>query len=113
MRPQRYTKEFLDAADTFSLTFFEESYRKTLTYLGTASGRDENKIEKSGLTVAHCGATPYFEEAEKVLICRKAFAQPMQEESFLDRSLIDKWYEEKDYHILYIGLVDKVMYRIK
>lgn len=38
---------------------------------------------------------PYFEEAEKVLICKKAFAQPMVEQSFLDRALIEKWYEEK------------------
>ena len=113
VRPQRYTKEFLDAADTFSLTFFEESYRKTLSYLGTVSGREEDKIAKSGLTIAHCGDTPYYEEAEKVLICKKAFAQPMVEQSFLDRALIEKWYEEKDYHILYIGLVEKVMYRQK
>ena len=95
------------------MTFFEESYRKTLSYLGTVSGREEDKIAKSGLTIAHCGDTPYFEEAEKVLICKKAFAQPMVEQSFLDRALIEKWYEEKDYHILYIGLVEKVMYRQK
>lgn len=48
-----------------------------------------------------------------MLICKKAFAQPMVEQSFLDRALIEKWYEEKDYHILYIGLVEKVMYRQK
>ena len=52
VRPQRYTKEFLDAADTFSLAFFEESHRKTLSYLGTVSGRKEDKIAKSGLTIA-------------------------------------------------------------
>lgn len=59
VRPQRYTKEFLDAADTFSLTFFEESYRKTLSYLGTVSGREEDKIAKPGLTIAHSGV-PLF-----------------------------------------------------
>ncbi len=111
VRPQRYTKEFLDAADTFSLTFFNESYRRTLSYLGTVSGREEDKIAKSGLTVAYCGKTPYFEQAEKVLICKKAYAQPMQENCILDKSVIDKWYEAKDYHTLYIGLVDKIMYR--
>lgn len=47
IRPQRFTKGFVDEAEKFSLTFFDESYRKQLSYLGTASGKDENKIEKS------------------------------------------------------------------
>lgn len=47
IRPQRYTKEFVDASDTLSLSVLDESFRKTLNYLGTVSGRDENKIEKS------------------------------------------------------------------
>lgn len=46
-------KEFVDASDTLSLSVLDESFRKTLNYLGTVSGRDENKIEKAGLTVAH------------------------------------------------------------
>ena len=54
IRPTRYTKEFVDAADTFSLAFLDESYRKTLNYFGTVSGRDEDKIKASGLRRALC-----------------------------------------------------------
>ena len=32
IRPQRYTKEFIDNSNTFSLSFFEDSYKSTLTY---------------------------------------------------------------------------------
>lgn len=60
LRPQRYTKEFVDAGETFSLSVLDEEYRKTLNYLGTVSGRDEDKIAKAGLTVEHEGETPYF-----------------------------------------------------
>ena len=49
IRPQRYTKEFIDAGDHFSLSVLGEDYRKTLNYFGTVSGRDEDKIAKSGL----------------------------------------------------------------
>jgi flavin reductase (DIM6/NTAB) family NADH-FMN oxidoreductase RutF len=35
IRPQRYTKEFVDNSNTFSLTFFDETFRKQLSYLGT------------------------------------------------------------------------------
>lgn len=47
LRPQRYTKEFIDQKDCFTLSFYDEEYRKTLSYLGTVSGRDEQKIEKA------------------------------------------------------------------
>lgn len=35
----RYTKEFLDNSDTFSVTFYDtKKYRKDMGYLGTVSG---------------------------------------------------------------------------
>lgn len=52
LRPQRYTKEFVDAHDTFTLSFFDEGWRKQLAYLGSVSGRDEDKVAKAGLTPA-------------------------------------------------------------
>ena len=43
VRESRYTKEFLDKKDTFSLTFFE-GHKMDLKYLGAVSGRNEDKI---------------------------------------------------------------------
>ena len=48
VRSERYTKEFIDNTERFSLTFFSENYRKELSYLGMISGKYENKIEKAG-----------------------------------------------------------------
>ena len=62
IRPQRFTKEFVDGSDRFSLTFFDKSFKKELSYLGTASGKDEDKINKAGLTTLYLVETPYFEE---------------------------------------------------
>lgn len=109
IRPQRYTKEFVDAADTLSLSVLDEEYRKTLSYLGTVSGRDEDKIAKSGLTVVHEGQTPYFAEAHTALICRKLFAQPYDPACFIDKSCEEKWYPQKDYHTLYIVEIEDVL----
>ena len=102
IRPQRYTYEFVEASDTFSLTFFDSSFRKQLNYLGTVSGRDEDKIAKSGLTVAESANTPYFKEASQVLICRKLYRQEMDPACFLDPSVL-KNYLENDYHIQYVA----------
>lgn len=113
IRPQRYTKEFIDASDTLSLSVLPDSYRKTYSYLGTVSGRDEDKIAVSGLTVAHEDAVPYFEEADTVLLCRKLFAQPYQPEAFLAEELKEKWYPQQDYHTLYICEIEKILKKEK
>lgn len=109
IRPQRFTKEFIDSADTYSLSFYDDSYKKTLAYLGKVSGRDENKVEKSGLTIAYDDQTPYFEEANTVFVCRKLFAMPYEEKFFIDKTILPNNYPEKDYHTLYIGEIEKVL----
>jgi flavin reductase (DIM6/NTAB) family NADH-FMN oxidoreductase RutF len=109
VRPQRYTKEFLDQEATFSLSFLDKEYRSAMNYLGTVSGRNEDKISKSGLTLSYLDGTPYFGEASTVLICRKLFRQAMQEDSLLDEKLNNTWYPGKDYHIMYIAEITKVL----
>lgn len=109
IRPQRYTKEFVEAADRASLSFFDESFRQTLNYCGTVSGRDEDKIAKTGLTLTHEGAVPCFKEAETTLIVRKMYRQDMKKECFLDHAMDDKWYADGDYHTVYVAEIEKVL----
>lgn len=111
IRPQRYTREFIDHSDTLSVSVLDEAHRKTLSYLGSVSGRDEDKISRSGLTLAGREETPYFEEANTVLICKKLYAQQYRPECFLEPELDEKWYPGKDYHILYICEIQKVLTR--
>lgn len=109
IRPHRYTREFVDHADRFSLSFFAKSFKRQMGYIGAVSGRDEDKIGKSGLTVQHDGETPYFAEAKLVMICRKLYVQPFEERFFVDQSLEPKHYPAKDHHTLYIAEVEKVL----
>lgn len=109
IRPGRYTKEFVDSAETFSLCFFDGGYKKELGYLGSVSGRDEDKIAKAGLTVTYEQATPYFEEAKLVLLCKKLYHQPMLPDCFIDQTLDAQWYPDKDYHILYVAEIEQVL----
>lgn len=109
IRPQRYTKEFVDESDTLSLTFFDKSYKSELKYLGTVSGKDENKIEKAGLHIVHEANTPYFEEAELTFICKKLYHQELKEEFFIDKQLNDQTYPFKDYHTMYVVEIEKIL----
>ena len=98
IRPQRYTKEFVDREEYFTLAFFGEEYRDALALCGSKSGREVDKVKECGFTVktARCGA-PYFEEAELVLVCRKRFVQPM-DPARLPEDVKERWYPQKDYH---------------
>ncbi|MFT8315403.1 MAG: flavin reductase family protein [Clostridium sp.] len=109
IRPQRYTKEFIDNSSSFSLSVLDKSFKKQLGYLGTVSGRDEDKISKANLTIEHSDDTPYFEEANLVFICKKLYAQEFKPEFFIESELDTKWYPDKDYHTLYIAEIEKVL----
>ncbi|MDD3420369.1 MAG: flavin reductase family protein [Candidatus Gastranaerophilales bacterium] len=108
VRPQRFTKEFIDSNDSFTLSFFDEKYRKELAYLGSVSGRDEDKITKSGLKITEIEGFPAFKDAKLVIACKKLFAQPFEEGSFIDKESLDKWYPDKDLHTLYISEITNV-----
>lgn len=107
IRPQRYTREFLDESDTFTLSAFPAENRTALQYLGTHSGRDGDKVAAAGLTpmAAPTVAAPAFREASLVLECRKLFRQPMTADSFLDKQIAEANYPTGDFHIQYIGEV--------
>lgn len=111
IRPQRYTKEFVDASSHLSLCVLDENFRKELTYLGTVSGRDEAKIEKTGLTVCHEAGVPYFDQSKIVLVCRKLFCQQLDPNCFVDTTIEPKVYPNKDYHYMYVCEVEKVLVR--
>ena len=109
IRPQRYTKTFIDNNDSFSLSFYDESMRSILSYMGSHSRRDVDKIKEMNLTTVFDGETPYFEEANTVLCLKKLYKQEMTKESFLDQSCIEKWYPDEDYHHVYVCEIEKIL----
>lgn len=109
VRPQRYTKEFIDKSDKLSLSFFDDSQRKMLNYMGTVSGRDEDKIAASGLHVEMVNSAPVFKESRMALICRKLYEQPMKEECFVDKALAEQHYAQKDFHTMYVVEIEKIL----
>ncbi len=103
IRPQRYTYEFVEKHDIFTLNFFDESFRKTLNLLGTESGRDMDKMKVDGLdALPSTQGSVYFKQARIALECRKIYCDDIKPENFLDKG-IHNMYPEKDYHRFYIG----------
>ena len=110
IRPQRYTLEFMEREEYYSLAFFDNGFREALNFCGTKSGRDFDKWKETGLTPAF-DLAPYPEEARVVLICRKLYRQDMTPESFLDAEVRDKNYPGKDYHRVFVGEIVKLLIR--
>ena len=102
VRPTRYTNKYMDNNDYFTVSFFKGNNRKELAYLGRVSGRDENKIEKSGLNVIELGESVAFKEASYVLVCKKIYKDNIDKNNFIDPT-IDNEYPLHDYHDVYIG----------
>lgn len=108
IRPQRYTYQFMEKNDYYTLSFYDEKYRSALNLCGTCSGRDVDKVKEAGLTPAFCGDAVYFEEAKLVLVCRKLYAQNMTTDSFIDKN-IAATYTGGDLHRTYVGEIVKVL----
>ena len=108
VRPTRYTYQFTEKHDTFTLTFFEEKYKEALKLCGTVSGRDIDKVKEAKLTPVFDNEYVYFEEAKLVLFCKKLYFDDLKSKNFVIPS-IEKFYPEKDYHRIYIGEIEKVL----
>lgn len=114
VRESRYTREIIDATDTFSMTFFDMSKKENrviLKYLGGVSGHDEDKIKNLSLTLNYYDDIPYIDEGNIVYTCRKLSKTPIDAASFIDSSIDSTWYGDKDYHYLYIAEITQMLAR--
>ena len=109
IRPQRFTRELLDENGRFSVCVLDGSRRSDYNYLGTASGRDGDKLAHTGLALAHEDGFPFLPEAHTVFLCKSLYRQPMAGQFFLESAEDARWYPDKDYHSLYVAQVERLL----
>ncbi|MCR4891169.1 MAG: flavin reductase [Lachnospiraceae bacterium] len=102
VRTSRYTHDFMDSNDFFTVSFYSDQYRKNLGELGSKSGRDMDKMKESGLTPVRCGDSMSFEEAEITLVCKKIYVQRL-EVTDIPEDVVKSMYEGQAPHDMYIG----------
>ncbi len=107
IRPQRYTMEFVEKNDYFTLSFYGDN-KAIHKICGSMSGREVDKTALTGLTPVFESGTVYFNEARLVLVCKKQYVGRLEEQLFTDKEPL-KWYSEKDYHNMIIGKIKKVL----
>ena len=103
---QRYSKHIFDNAKYYSICFMKNEQKDIVKYFGSVSGRNENKMEKCGLTVLE-DVAPYFKEARAVVLCR------VMGKSDFDINNVDEgvkdWYDKEGVHSQYYGEIVKVL----
>ncbi|MCK9245385.1 MAG: flavin reductase [Anaerolineaceae bacterium] len=104
VRPTRYTYKFMEEYEDFTVSAFPREHKRALSYLGTRSGRDSNKLAETDLTAIAAARvkSPAFEQAELTIECRTIYTARFDPTRFLDPA-IEKSYPEKDYHFIYYG----------
>lgn len=105
----RYTYEFMEKNDYFTITHFPASMREKLQYLGTASGRDEDKVKGADLTVEYTQlGNPIFAESDLAIECKKIYAEQFKAD--LLPLEIRQWYDDRaiGIHVAYVGEIVNV-----
>ena len=66
VRPQRYTHEFMEKYEAFTLSFFKEKYKPQLNFCGSRSGRETDKAKECGFTIREAkNGSVFFDEARQ------------------------------------------------
>ena len=111
IRPQRYTHEFLEKTDRFTLSFYDmskEGMRQSLTLCGRKSGRDLDKIAEAGLHLIGEGGYPWFEGSQLVFCCRTLYRSAFNP-ALISEDIKASAYPGADYHDVYIAEIEKVI----
>lgn len=108
VKPVRYTHDFMESGEYFTVSFFPVECHRDMAYLGSHSGRDGNKLENTSFTPVPVGDTVAFEEAHTVLLCRKIYCQDLDIAAIPDFAVSD-YYTEEAPHTMYVGEVIDVI----
>ena len=102
--PSRYTWEFMERHDSFTVCFFDASHREDVMTLGTLSGRDGDKIARTSLTPVPVGDSVGFAQAELTLVCRKVYGAQFNTDKL--PAFTANMYKRFEPHYEYIGFIE-------
>ena len=95
IRPERYTFEFMERSECFTLSFLGYENKDIHKICGSKSGRDIDKIAATGLRPVFTEqGNVLYEQSRLSLECRKLYTDTIKESCFIDKSLLGRWYGE-------------------
>lgn len=107
IKPCRYTHQFMENNEYFTVSFYDEKYRRDMALLGRLSGRDGDKVAQTKLQPIACGDSVSFSQARVTILCRKIYQHDFQREG-IPEEVIERYYQTEEPHTMYIGEVVEV-----
>ena len=108
VRKSRYSYTLIEKTQEFTVTFPSGDFSKAVEIFGHTSGREVNKLEKSGLSTrpARKISTPVLDVPGMQLECKVIYARPMSAEK-LDPAIQELWYDRQsnDYHAFFVAQI--------
>lgn len=109
VKKNRYTYEFTSKFDHFVISFFSDEYKNVLAYMGTKSGRDNDKVNDLGLHPFDIdGVGVGFKEAYANILCKVIYFDEMNLDN-LGEEIVNRYYTVDPPHVMYIGKIEKVI----
>jgi len=105
VRPIRYTYEFIESNEFFTISFYGKNHRKDLEILGSKSGRDTDKVSLTKLTPEFLEDAISFKETDITIVCKKIYFQDLSNTNDMPQSVVDRFYKTDKPHRMYIGEV--------
>lgn len=102
VKPCRYTWNFMEESDTFTVSFYDAAYKKDLGILGSKSGKDGDKVALTQLTPVEIGDGVTFKEAKRTFVCKKLYSAPFIADR-VPEFAHEKYYTDEAEHHIYIG----------
>lgn len=108
VKPSRYTYDFIESNDYFTVSFYDKNYNSALAYLGTKSGRDCNKVEDVKFHPVKVENSVSFKEAKMTILCKKCYYTDLNEDAIPEEAK-DRYYNDNCIHRVYYGEIMKIM----
>ena len=112
VRKERHSYALLKENMEFTLNLTNRDMARAADWCGVRSGRDYDKFAETGLTpVALESGAMSFAESCLTLDCRKLFKSSMESSDFIDKTILEKWYNDKpggSLHDVYVVEIENV-----
>lgn len=106
VRPTRHTYQLMESGRYFTLCAFGEEYRDMLSFMGSKSGRDMDKVKEAGLTPLKTElGNQYYQEATLVIECEKIYSQDLDYSRMTDSTALATYKNGENVHRMYVGKV--------
>lgn len=104
VRPSRYTYKLMEESEDFTVNVAPPELKDAVTYCGTASGRDCDKLEEKKLTPipAKTVKCPIIQECILHYECKVVHKNDVLKKE-LAKLISSECYPEGDYHRIYFG----------